>query len=99
MINADADTSFDNNMVSVVTQYFEDPNVPALGGALRVRNIKQSWLTRMQAIEYLISMQGGKTGLAYWNLLNNISGAFGVFRRDLLVKICNIGDRPHRRTA
>lgn len=87
VINADADTSFDNNMVSVVTQYFEDPNVPALGGALRVRNIKQSWLTRMQAIEYLISMQGGKTGLAHWNLLNNISGAFGVFRRELLVKI------------
>ena len=87
VINADADTSFDNNMVSVVTAYFEDPNVPALGGALRVRNIKESVLTRMQAIEYLISMQGGKTGLAHWNLLNNISGAFGVFRRELLVKI------------
>ncbi|MGB0938216.1 MAG: glycosyltransferase family 2 protein [Colwellia sp.] len=87
VINADADTSFDNNMVSVVTKYFEDPNVPALGGALRVRNSKTSWLTRMQAIEYLISMQGGKTGLAHWNLLNNISGAFGVFRRELLIKV------------
>jgi poly-beta-1,6-N-acetyl-D-glucosamine synthase len=87
VINADADTSFDNNMVSEVVPYFEDPNVPALGGALRVRNIRQSILTRMQSIEYLISMQGGKTGTAQWNLLNNVSGAFGVFRRSFLIQI------------
>jgi cellulose synthase/poly-beta-1,6-N-acetylglucosamine synthase-like glycosyltransferase len=87
VLNADADTSFDNDMLSQVIPYFEDPDVPALGGALRVRNANQSLLTRMQAIEYLISMQGGKTGLAQWNLLNNISGAFGVFRREFLIQI------------
>ncbi len=87
VINADADTSFDNNMVSEVVPYFSDPNVPALGGALRVRNVQDSILTRMQAIEYLISMQGGKTGLGQWNLLNNISGAFGAFRRSFLQQI------------
>ncbi|WP_434926698.1 glycosyltransferase family 2 protein [Shewanella sp. HL-SH2] len=87
VINADADTSFDNDMVSQVVPYFEDPNVPALGGALRVRNVSQSIVTRMQAIEYLISMQGGKTGLSQWNLINNISGAFGAFRRTFLIQI------------
>lgn len=87
VINADADTSFDNDMVSQVVPHFEDPNVPALGGALRVRNITESILTRMQSIEYLISMQGGKTGLGQWNLLNNISGAFGAFRREFLLRI------------
>jgi poly-beta-1,6-N-acetyl-D-glucosamine synthase len=87
IINADADTSFDNNMVSEVVPYFSNPNVPALGGALRVRNVNDSLVTRMQAIEYLISMQGGKTGLGQWNLLNNISGAFGAFRRSFLQQI------------
>ncbi|MDP2716547.1 glycosyltransferase [Rheinheimera sp.] len=87
VMNADADTSFDNNMISEVVPYFADPNVPALGGALRVRNVQDSLLTRMQAIEYLISMQGGKTGLSQWNLLNNISGAFGAFRRSFLQQI------------
>lgn len=87
VINADADTSFDNTMLTEVVPYFADPNVPALGGALRVRNVGDSLLTRMQAIEYLISMQGGKTGLAQWNLLNNISGAFGAFRRSFLQQI------------
>ncbi|MGL4476326.1 MAG: glycosyltransferase family 2 protein [Shewanella sp.] len=87
IFNADADTSFDNDSVAQIVSYFIDPNVPAVGGALRVRNVNASFLTRMQSIEYLISMQGGKTGLAQWNLLNNISGAFGAFRRDLLIQI------------
>lgn len=87
VINADADTSFDNDMVSQIVPYFEDSNVPAVGGALRVRNVNESILTRMQSIEYLISMQGGKTGLGQWNLLNNISGAFGAFRRTFLIQI------------
>lgn len=87
VINADADTSFDNDMVAQMVPHFEDPNVPAVGGALRVRNTGDTLLTRMQAIEYLISMQGGKTGLGQWNLLNNISGAFGAFRRTFLLQI------------
>lgn len=49
--------------------------------------MKDSVLTRMQAIEYLVSIQGGKTGLGQWNLLNNISGAFGAFRRKTLLQI------------
>lgn len=87
VINADADTSFDNNMVDQIVPNFEDPDVPAVGGALRVRNNQDSLLTRMQSIEYLISMQGGKTGLGNWNLINNISGAFGAFRREILIQI------------
>ncbi|EKE70999.1 glycosyltransferase family 2 protein [Gallaecimonas xiamenensis] len=77
----DGDTSFDATMVSELVKHFADPHTLAAGGGLRVRNWRQSLATRMQAIEYLISMQGGRTGLAQWDLLNNISGAFGSFRR------------------
>lgn len=87
VINADADTSFDNNMMSQILPYFKDKNVPAVGGALRVRNTHKSLLTIMQSIEYLLSMQGGKTGLAHWNLINNVSGAFGAFRREVLINV------------
>lgn len=87
VVNVDADTSFDNDMLCRIVRLFEDPNVPAVGGALRVRNVTSSIWTRMQAIEYLVSMQGGKTGLAQWNLINNISGAFGAFRKDFLKQI------------
>ncbi|MBL4798358.1 MAG: glycosyltransferase family 2 protein [Oleispira sp.] len=87
IMNADGDTSFDNDMAVEIIKAFEDPNVPAVGGSLRVRNMHDGLATRMQTLEYMISIQGNKTGLAEWNLINNISGAFGAFRRDFLQQI------------
>nr|WP_237363557.1 glycosyltransferase [Vibrio marisflavi] len=84
VINVDGDTSFDNNMALVMAQQFKDRNIIAAGGALRVRNSKANILTRMQALEYMMSMQGGKTGTSQFGLLNNISGAFGAFRKVVL---------------
>ncbi|MEE1674753.1 glycosyltransferase [Agarivorans aestuarii] len=83
----DGDTSFDNDMVAHIVKEFEDPNVPAVGGALRVRNQAKSSASRMQSLEYMISIQAGKTGMAHWNLINNISGAFGAFRKDFIKQI------------
>lgn len=83
----DGDTSFDNNMVASIVRHFEDPTVPAVAGSLRVRNVWGSWVTAMQALEYLLSIHMSKIGLAEWNLVNNVSGAFGAFRRSFLVKI------------
>lgn len=83
----DGDTSFDNTMVSAIVRHFEDPSVPAVAGSLRVRNAWSTWVTAMQALEYLLSIHMSKIGLAEWNLVNNVSGAFGAFRRSFLVKI------------
>lgn len=83
----DGDTSFDNNMVAAMVPHFADPNVPAVAGALRVRNTWSSLTTMMQAVEYQIANQMAKIGLSEWNIVNNISGAFGAFRRDFLLKI------------
>jgi cellulose synthase/poly-beta-1,6-N-acetylglucosamine synthase-like glycosyltransferase len=80
----DGDTSFDNNMVSAIAAHFEDPCVPAVAGSLRVRNAGASITTAMQAIEYLLSIHMSKIGLAEWNVVNNVSGAFGAFRRSFL---------------
>ena len=83
----DGDTSFDNNMVSAIVRHFEDPSVPAVAGSLRVRNVWASWVTAMQALEYLLSIHLSKIGLGEWNLVNNVSGAFGAFRRSFLINI------------
>ena len=80
----DGDTSFDNNMVSAMVRHFEDPNVPAVAGSLRVRNVWASLTTAVQALEYLLSIHMAKIGLSEWNLVNNVSGAFGAFRRSFI---------------
>ncbi|RRJ84193.1 glycosyltransferase family 2 protein [Aestuariirhabdus litorea] len=87
VINVDGDTSFDNDMVLRMLEQFGDPNLVACGGALRVRNWRTNLLTRMQAMEYMLSMQAGKTGLANIGVINNISGAFGAFRAPLLKQL------------
>lgn len=80
----DGDTSFDNNMVSAMVRHFADPDVPAVAGSLRVRNAWVSVTAAIQAMEYLISIHFAKIGLAEWNVVNNVSGAFGAFRRSFL---------------
>ena len=87
VLAVDGDTSFDNTAVAAMVRHFEDANVPAVAGNLRVRNTWQSLATVMQAIEYLLSINMTRIGLSEWNLINNISGAFGAFRRETLVQI------------
>lgn len=80
----DADTSFDNDMVGKSVRHFADPHVIGVAGALRVRNAAASPVARLQALEYLLSIHAGKTGLSAFNVVNNISGAFGIFRAEML---------------
>ncbi|MCD6183109.1 MAG: glycosyltransferase [Thermovirga sp.] len=87
----DGDTSFDNNMVERATRHFEDPDVVAVSGSLKVRNIRKSLVTRLQAIEYFFSIQASRTGLSAFNIINNISGAFGVFRKEILKAVMGWG--------
>ncbi len=80
----DGDTSFDNNMVERAVRHFEDDSVAAVSGCLRVRNADSSLAASLQAIEYFISIQTTKTGLSEFNIVNNVSGAFGIFRRSVV---------------
>jgi cellulose synthase/poly-beta-1,6-N-acetylglucosamine synthase-like glycosyltransferase len=80
----DGDTSFDNDMVAKATRHFKDRNVVGVAGALRVLNARKNILTRIQALEYMLSIHAAKTGLSEYNVVNNISGAFGIFRKSFL---------------
>lgn len=83
----DGDTSFDNDMVRNATSRFIDADVAAVSGNLRVRNARKNLTTRLQALEYMLSIHLSRTGLAAFNVINNVSGAFGCFRRTLLQRI------------
>ncbi|QBR82883.1 glycosyltransferase family 2 protein [Legionella israelensis] len=87
LIMLDADTSIDNQTVTKAAAHFRNPNVIAVSGALRVRNIRSSILTRLQSIEYMIGIQLGRFGLTELHVTNNISGAFGIFRTGFLKQI------------
>ena len=83
----DGDTSFDNDMVAHATRHFDDPHVVGVAGCLRARNVRASLAARLQGLEYVLSISAGKTGLSEFNLVNNISGAFGIFRTAFIRKL------------
>jgi cellulose synthase/poly-beta-1,6-N-acetylglucosamine synthase-like glycosyltransferase len=57
------------------------------GGSVRRVRLPGSLLEVLQVIEYLRAFLVGRQGWAQFNLLLIISGAFGVFRRDLCQQI------------
>lgn len=104
----DADSLLEEDaLLRVARPFVEDPhNVIAAGGVIRAVNgavtdrgvvveprLSRNWLVRMQAVEYLRSFLLGRTGWADANALLIISGAFGLFRRDLVVEV---GGMDHR---
>lgn len=97
----DADSVLDPEaLLRVVKPFVDDPErVVAAGGVVRVGNgatiddrgrlldlvMPGSWLARIQVVEYLRSFLLGRTGWARLNALMIISGAFGVYRRDVVL--------------
>lgn len=83
----DGDTSFDVQMVHHAARHFHNNHTIAVTGALRVRNSRQSLVTRLQHLEYLLTIHAGKLGFANLRVINNIPGAFGIFRKSFLQSI------------
>jgi cellulose synthase/poly-beta-1,6-N-acetylglucosamine synthase-like glycosyltransferase len=98
----DADSLLEAHaLLSVAKPFADDPlRVVAAGGVVRVANgcavlagrivevrMPRGWLARVQVVEYLRSFLLGRTGWSRIGGLLVISGAFGLFRRDVLVEI------------
>jgi cellulose synthase/poly-beta-1,6-N-acetylglucosamine synthase-like glycosyltransferase len=98
----DADSVLDPDaLLSVAKPFGDDPlRVVACGGVVRIANgckvlggrvvdvrMPRQWLVRIQVIEYLRAFLMGRTGWSRLGGLIVISGAFGVFRRDLVVRV------------
>jgi hypothetical protein len=98
----DADSILEPDGLLRVTQPFtDDPTrVVAAGGAIRPVNgsrvvsgrivsvrMPRQWLARIQVVEYLRAFLLGRTGWSRSGALILISGAFGIFRRDVVVEV------------
>jgi cellulose synthase/poly-beta-1,6-N-acetylglucosamine synthase-like glycosyltransferase len=98
----DADSILDPQaLLSVAKPFADDPlRVVAAGGVIRVANgcsvlagrivdvqMPRGWLPRIQVVEYLRAFLLGRTGWSRVGGLLVISGAFGLFRRDVLLEI------------
>ena len=98
----DADSILDRDaLLKVVRPFHEDPErTVGVGGIIRVSNgcvikrgqvhrirMPRNFLARFQVLEYIRAFFGGRMGMSMMNCLLIISGAFGVFRKDIALKI------------
>jgi cellulose synthase/poly-beta-1,6-N-acetylglucosamine synthase-like glycosyltransferase len=96
----DADSILDPDALLVVAKPFIDDPVRtvASGGVIRAANgcrvvagrivevrMPPRWVARIQVVEYLRAFLLGRTGWSRLRALILISGAFGLFRRDVVV--------------
>jgi cellulose synthase/poly-beta-1,6-N-acetylglucosamine synthase-like glycosyltransferase len=95
----DADTMLDPDALSrLVWEFQASPDTVAAGGIVRIINgsvvrdgkivevkTPRSRVVNLQIIEYLRAFLGGRIGWSRVGMLMIISGAFGLFRRDVVV--------------
>jgi cellulose synthase/poly-beta-1,6-N-acetylglucosamine synthase-like glycosyltransferase len=96
----DADSLLEREaLIRIIRPFLEDTSTVAAGGIIRIANgctiehgvvrevnLPQSRLARLQVLEYLRAFLAGRMGWGALNAMLIISGAFGIFRRDLVVE-------------
>ncbi|MGA8028227.1 MAG: glycosyltransferase [Bryobacteraceae bacterium] len=98
----DADSIIERDaLLQISRPFLERPEeTMAVGGIIRVANdcvidhgsvqavrTPRNLLARLQIVDYLRAFLAGRIALSYANTLLVISGAFGMFRRDLIVEM------------
>lgn len=98
----DADSILEkNSLLKVIRPFIDDPDkVVVTGGIVRVLNgskvengfiqevfLSKSPLAILQTVEYLRAFLFGRMGWSELNSLLIVSGAFGVFKKDIVLKI------------
>jgi cellulose synthase/poly-beta-1,6-N-acetylglucosamine synthase-like glycosyltransferase len=96
----DGDSLLENDALLRIARPFMDrPDMVASGGVIRPLNgckvtpmgirgihLPGSWIARFQIVEYLRAFLFGRVGLASLDTMFIVSGAFGVFRKHLVVE-------------
>ena len=84
-IGVDADTVVRPDAISWLVQQFRDPTVGAVAGFVEVGN-RTSFLTRCQALEYIVSQAVGRRAFEVFNGILVVPGALGGWRTEAVRK-------------
>lgn len=92
IVTMDGDCVLEKSALLSMNKLFDDEDIIAAGGVVHVIQMfkldnKLTMLILMQALDYIKGFYFYKASLAYNDALSIISGAFGVFRRDIITEI------------
>ncbi len=83
----DGDTLLDKDALKNSSKYFDDEQFVAFSGNVKIKagdGGVDNLLTRLQKYEYMVAIELGRRFTSVFQILFVISGAFGIFKKDLI---------------
>ncbi|HEY4098489.1 MAG TPA: glycosyltransferase family 2 protein [Baekduia sp.] len=77
----DSDSVLEPDALRILVQGFADERVGALCGHADVLNVRESWLTKMQAVRYFVAFKVVKAAESVFSAVTCCSGCFSAYRR------------------
>ena len=88
IVHMDADSSLDMDAIEkILIPFYYDNNIKGVGGCVKVRNGKDTLCTSLQELEYLKTIQVGRTVTNALGWYHIISGAFGAFEANTIRRL------------
>ena len=88
IVHLDADSHLRYDAIeNILLPFYIDETIGAVGGDVRVNNVEASLATSLQGFEYLKSISIGRFVADKLDVMRLISGAYGVFRMDVLKRV------------
>jgi hyaluronan synthase len=81
----DSDSALDPDALRRIVQGFADPRVGAIAGHADVMNVRESWITRMQAVRYFVAFRVCKAAESVFGAVTCCSGCFSAYRREAIM--------------
>ena len=81
----DSDSVLEPDAMTYLVQGFHDPRVGAICGHAEVLNLRDTWLTRMQAVRYFVAFKVSKAAESVFGCVTCCSGCFSAYRRSAVL--------------
>jgi hyaluronan synthase len=81
----DSDSVLEPDALRILVQGFANERVGAICGHADVLNLRESWLTKMQAVRYFVAFKVVKAAESVFNAVTCCSGCFSAYRREAIM--------------
>lgn len=85
IVFVDSDSCVEPAALKALVQPFADPRVGAVCGHADVLNVRDTWITRMQAVRYFVAFRVVKAAESVFGAVTCCSGCFSAYRREAIM--------------
>lgn len=91
----DSDSMLEPDALRILVQGFADSRVGAIAGHGAVLNVRESWITRMQAVRYYVAFRVVKAAESVFGTVTCASGCFSAYRREAIMPSLEAWENQH----